>query len=120
MIDFTFLTKEQTNGYNKLEILKKYGTRCTITDFARLLGGYISNEYYSIDENSMSEKSGYWWTKTYYGDNQFVAIDVNGILDSNYDSVRMNGARPVFDYLFSKKLEDFFEKEGKLLNEILE
>ena len=39
MLDFRFLTTAQVFG---LDILKKYGSRCTITDFAILLGGKVT------------------------------------------------------------------------------
>ena len=36
MLDFTFLTEEQCFGDKQLDILKKYGTKCAITDFSIL------------------------------------------------------------------------------------
>ena len=47
MLDFTFLTEEQCFGDKQLDILKKYGTRCAITDFSILLGGYVVGDYYT-------------------------------------------------------------------------
>ena len=48
MNNFTFLTDEQIFGNDQLDILKKYGVGCVITDFSILLGGEtweISTEY---------------------------------------------------------------------------
>ena len=45
MSNFTFLTKEQCLGNDKLDILEKRGTRAVITDFSILLGGYVSDDY---------------------------------------------------------------------------
>ena len=39
MSNFTFLTEEQCFGSDKLDILKKRGTKAAITDFSVLLGG---------------------------------------------------------------------------------
>ena len=49
MKDFTFLTEEQIFGDDQLDILKKYGTKCAITDFSILLGGYVSGDYIKLD-----------------------------------------------------------------------
>ena len=40
MSNFTFLTQEQCFGSDKLDILKKRGTKAAITDFSVLLGGW--------------------------------------------------------------------------------
>ena len=50
MSDFTFLTEEQYFGDDKLDILKKRGTKAAITDFSILLGAYVSD--YHIDNDS--------------------------------------------------------------------
>lgn len=73
MSNLTFLTEEQTFGDNQLDVLKKYGTSCAITDFSILLGGYVSNYYTSEGEN-LKNRTGYWWTKTPYSNNARVVI----------------------------------------------
>ena len=47
-LDFTFLDEEQVFGDKQLDIIKKYGTKCAITDFSILLGGYVSEDYYTV------------------------------------------------------------------------
>ena len=49
MINFTFLTQEQCFGRDKLDILKKRGTKAAITDFSVLLGGRLSSEHVKND-----------------------------------------------------------------------
>ena len=44
MSDFTFLTEEQCFSDDKLDILKKRGTKAEITDFSILLGGWIDRD----------------------------------------------------------------------------
>ena len=46
-LDLTFLTKEQVEN---LEILKKYGTKAAITDFAILLGSCVTSDYYTSEK----------------------------------------------------------------------
>ena len=97
MLDFTFLTIEQCFGDKQLDILKKYGTRCAITDFSILLGGYVAGDYYTSEGNSRNDRTGWWWTKTPY-DNEARNVDEDG--DSNWDIVgkRRGGARPALPY----------------------
>ena len=57
MNNFTFLTNEQIFGNNKLDIIKHYGTKCTITDFSILLGGSVSLDYYTSGGGSSASLS---------------------------------------------------------------
>ena len=49
MNNFTFLTDEQIFGNNQLDIISRYGTKCAITDFSILLGGYVSSDYVTLN-----------------------------------------------------------------------
>ena len=95
--DFTFLTEEQIFGNSKLDILNRYGTKCAITDFSILLGGYVSPAYCADEGNSRKDWAGWWWTKTPCADGARI-VYASG--DSNYDNVnrRTGGARPALPY----------------------
>ncbi len=88
-LDLTFLTIEQVED---LEILKKYGKKAEPTDFAILLGSYVT--------------SGWWWTKSLTdGDNVARVVSPDGCVGSPYgcevwDDVdsRFTGARPAIPY----------------------
>lgn len=60
--NLTFLTEEQVFGDNKLDIIKKYGTECFLTDFAILLGGFSSKTVTNIFNEK--GRTGNWCTKT--------------------------------------------------------
>jgi len=98
MTDFTFLTEEQIFGDDKLDIIKKYGTKAAITDFSILLGGYVSEYYYTTERNSEKDRTGWWWTKSSDGDNDARAVSKDG--DRGWGSVlrRNVGARPALPY----------------------
>ena len=64
MSNFTFLTEEQIFGNNQLDILKKYGTKCAMTDFSILLGGYVSSTNYTSEGKNLKDRTGWWWTKS--------------------------------------------------------
>ena len=49
MNNFTFLTDEQIFYDDQLDILKKYGRKCAITDFSILLGGYVTENFYTSE-----------------------------------------------------------------------
>ena len=88
-LNLTFLTIEQVED---LEILKKYGKKAEPTDFAILLGSYVT--------------SGWWWTKSLTdGDNVARVVSPDGCVGSPYgcevwDDVdsRFTGARPAIPY----------------------
>ena len=96
-LDFTFLTEEQIFGNDQLDILKKYGTKCAITDFSILLGGYVLGDYYTSEGNSIKDRTGFWWTKIPF-DNAVCVVGSFG--DRSWDDVdsRYGGARPALPY----------------------
>jgi len=78
----------------KSEIFKKIGTKCAITDFAILLGGYVSS-YHTSDLSSKAKERTGWW---YLSSACFKDIDiiyVNGDILSSDASKRDGGIRPV-------------------------
>ena len=98
MSDFTFLTAEQCFGENQLDILKKRGNVATLTDFAILLGGAVSG-YHITNDTSLAGRTGYYWTKSIYGDFYVRMVSGNGTKESTYISERNIGARPALPFL---------------------
>ena len=97
MSKFTFLTYEQTLDYEQLDILKKYGTRCAITDFSILLGGDVQVHFNKGKTKKIS--TCYWWTKsTADDDDAVVAIDKVGEDFYINSFERSSGARPTISY----------------------
>ncbi len=96
--NITFLTEEQVFGDNQLDIFKKYGTACAITDFALLLGGR-SNHHYPTKEG---DSSSWWWTRTrdwsFHKYEDVVTASVGGKRFSSYVSNTEGGARPALPY----------------------
>ena len=97
-LDLTFLTEEQVFGDKKLDILKKYGTKASITDFSILLGGFVTEGEYSSEENSLKDRTGWWWTKSPDGYNDARAVSNNGYLFLNTVTNRIGGVRPALPY----------------------
>ena len=96
--NFTFLTEEQIFGKSQLDILRSYGTKCAITDFSILLGGYASDEWHTNEGNSRKDRTGYWWTSSYDGKKDARAVAHYGGGVSDYVYARNVGARPALPY----------------------
>ena len=97
MNNFTFLTDEQLFGNNQLDIISRYGTKCGITDFSILLGGYVSSDNYISEGNTRKDRTGWWWTKTPYNNNA-RGVNEYGNRNWNYVIIRYGGARPALPY----------------------
>ena len=51
MDDFTLLTQFEIFGPNQFHMIGQYGKKCAITDYAILLGGYVSESDYVEKDN---------------------------------------------------------------------
>jgi len=96
--NITFLTEEQIFGDKQLDILKKYGTACAITDFSILLGGYVNNYYHTNEGNTDKDRTCMWWTRTDDGDNDARVVNDFGYSNSQDVDDRIGGARPALPY----------------------
>ena len=97
MSDFTFLTQKQYFGSDKLEILEKRGTKAAITDFSVLLGGMVS-DFHVDNDSSLEGRTGWYWTKSDYGDNFASVVSSRGTRKYNNVSIRCGGARPALPF----------------------
>lgn len=95
MYNFTFLTIDQIFGHNKLDIIKKRGSKAYISDFAIVLGGYSS---YNCNTNS-DNLNGCYWTKTFSKENDVFIIKYNGDKNQAYFEYSSLGCRPVLEIL---------------------
>ena len=98
MNNFTFLTEEQIFGNNQLDIISRYGTKCAITDFSILLGGYVSSDYYTSEGNTRKDRTGWWWTKSSDGDNDALVVNEAGFRRWDCVNECHGGARPALPY----------------------
>ena len=98
MNNFTFLTDEQIFGNNQLDIISRYGTKCAITDFSILLGGYVTSYYYTSEGNTRKDRTGWWWTKSSDGDNDARVVGPNDNKNWSNVDLRYGGARPALPY----------------------
>lgn len=97
MLDFTFLSQKQVVGSEQLDILKKYGNSCAITDFSILLGGCVCSDVYTSEGETKKDRVGFWWTKTPYYDDVIV-VNEKGSCTWNSVCNRVIGGRPAISY----------------------
>ena len=98
MSEFTFLTEEQVFGDKQLDILKKYGTKAAISDYAILLGGSVFRYHHISEGNTLKNRIGWWWTKSLTVNNKAWGASGYGIYDCYFVWMRDIGARPVLPY----------------------
>ena len=96
--EFTLLTEEQVFGSQSIDVIKKIGTKCAVSDFAILLGAYVYDDYHVDGDNSMRGRTGWWYLSSSDGDGDVRIIDNAGIRKSNFADKRSGGVRPVLPY----------------------
>ena len=57
-----FLKVEQIWGETALKIFEKYGTKAAISDYAIFTGGFVNNDYYTSEGNSLENRCGAYWS----------------------------------------------------------
>jgi hypothetical protein len=96
--NFTLPSLEQTFGEEALDVFKKIGTKCAVTDFAILLGAYVIDDYYVSDDSSLKGRTGPWYLSSAneYGD----VRDVSRYGSRSWEETvtRYGVVRPVLPY----------------------
>lgn len=95
--DFAFLTKEQVFGKNKLDIIKRYGTKCDISDFAVLLGGIVFKNLVR-DGIFFEDRVGYWGMEPSSPSYNLHIVNNFGHEEICYLGSRTYGVRPALLY----------------------
>ncbi len=109
----TLLSKKQVTGNHQMEILKKYGSNCVVTDYAIMLGT-VASEYFKTKQGETL--TGNWWLNPEVnGQMQFMASH-GGIIESDINP-RWNGVRPALTYSL---IEPFVSKEITNIYEVIQ
>ena len=102
MSGFTFLTEDQVFGKNRLKIFEEYGTKCTMTDFSKLLdyfrSAYMSASNQEIIKQQLKDKVGKWWTKSLYENRNVVVVCTDGNKTWTFSDGRHVAVRPAITY----------------------
>ncbi len=98
-MSLTLLTKEQIIGRQSLSFFHEFGIKAAITDYAIALGGYVSDaDYINEDQNSLANRTGYYWTETRLKQDKRKVVYYNGSLNYLSGVIRDVGIRVVLPY----------------------
>lgn len=114
----TFLKEDLVFGNNQLDILKKYGTKAAVTDFAILLGAAGGLEtvklYYAKDGYLRKDRTSWWWTQTQFNSDAYI-VNEKGEKSWEHVTNRRGGGRPALPYSqISKFCQNKVIKDGIL------
>ena len=76
--EFTLLSDEQTFGSRKIDVIEQMGGMCAISDFAILLGAYVSDDYHVSDDSSLRGRTGWWYLSSSDGDGDVRSVSKDG------------------------------------------
>lgn len=107
MNKMTLLSIDQVFGDNKIDIIKKYGTKCGITDFSILLDGFVLNDFHVNNGFSLIDRTGMWLSQTPYNDDNVYIVDHRGCKNYTNNIKRQSGGRPV---LLWDSIFEFYNK----------
>ena len=77
----------------RLDVLKKYGTACAVTDFCILLGAYVS-AHYTNEGKTLTDRAGFWWTASQSSDGCVRVASKVGAICARNPSERNIAVRP--------------------------
>ena len=96
--EFTLLSDEQTFGSQEIDVIERLGTKCALSDFAILLGAYVSSDYH-VDENSSSKgRTGWWYLSSSGGVGAVCYVTEGGGRAYTYAGKRSGAVRPALSY----------------------
>ena len=96
--EFTLLSDEQTFGSRKIDVIEQMGGMCAITDFAILLGGYVSDDYHVSDDSSLRGRTGWWYLSSSDGDGDVRDVIKAGDCSCTRAGKRSGSIRPVLPF----------------------
>lgn len=96
--EFTLLSDEQTFGSRKIDVIKQLGGKCAISDFAILLGAYVSSDYHVDGDSSLKGRTGWWYLSSSDGDGDVRDVIEGGDRKLTYAGKRSGAVRPALPY----------------------
>ena len=96
--EFTLLSDEQTFGSQQIDVIDKMGGMCAISDFAIILGAYVSDDYHVDGDRSLKGRTGWWYLSSFDGDGDVRAVNVAGARKRTHAGKRTGAIRPALPY----------------------
>ena len=96
--EFTLLSDEQTFGSRKIDVIERLGGKCAISDFAILLGAYVSDDYHVDDDSSLKGRTGWWYLSSSGGAGDVRAVIIDGDRKCTSAGKRSGAVRPALPF----------------------
>ena len=96
--EFTLLSDEQTFGSQQIDVIKKMGRKCAISDFAILLGAYVSSDYHVDGDNSMRGRTGWWYLSSSDGYGNVRGVNEESNRTYTHAGKRSGAVRPALPF----------------------
>ena len=113
---FTLLSEEQVFGDKIIDVINKTDGKCAITDFAILLGGYVSEDYYAVGDKTLKGRTGWWYLSSSNGEGDILDVNMDGEHSCTRACHATGGIRPILP--LSSNLDTFLDKAR--INDLLE
>lgn len=114
--EFTLLSDEQAFGSQQIDVIKKIGRKCAISDFAILLGAYVSSDYHVDVDNSMRGRTGWWYLSSSDGYGGVSGVNEDSNRTCTPAGKRSGAVRPAlpFSYISDISLNGVKGRHGFL------
>jgi len=96
--EFTLLSEKQVLETQQIDVIKKMGGKCAVSDFAILLGADASTSECVDFDFSLKGRTCEWHLSSSDGDDDVRTIDEYGEKSAVFSSVRTIGIRPVIPF----------------------
>lgn len=113
---FTLLSEKQIFGRKRIDVIGQLGAKCAISDFAILLGAYVSSDYHVDGDSSLKGRTGGWYLSSSSGDGDVRIVSNRGDCICTYAGDFSAGIRPALQYsnIYHIFLNEVMEKDGLL------
>ena len=95
---FTLLSEEEIFGSQEIDIISKMRGRCAISDFAILLGAYVSEDDFIKDDSSLKGRTTWWWTRSSDGNGHVHNVTKVGSRYLDEAGKRSGAVRPALPF----------------------
>lgn len=117
MENLILLDIDQILGDKELNIFKKYGTKCEITDFAVVTAANVTNDIFKVSSDEINKRTCSWWSSSSSTFQNVCIIAESGKEFSFTSSERHGAVRPALPY---SPDSDFFMEMDVDVNEELQ
>ncbi len=98
MKKFTLLDEDQVFGSDRIDLISNIGEMCAITDFAILLGAYVSDDYHVDYDNSLKGRTGWYYLSSSDDAGDIRTVTYEGNSECASVGKRSGGVRPALPF----------------------